>query len=172
MLTGLLFGSIFLVRLGDIFGRKRILVIIVTISSIVLMGIIFTQNLLVLYMFIFLFGMTAAPRGALSFVYALELTTKRHEAFYSMLTMVCDSSGLIVLGTYFYFVKDMKPVIYALVVIQSLLIVLVGVFMPESPKFLYEKGELERFRKAMQQIAKLNGKYIEIEEIRALETQC
>lgn len=172
MLTGLLFGSIFLVRLGDIFGRKKILVVIVTISSFVLMGIIFAQNLLALYIFIFLFGMTAAPRGALSFVYALELTTKKHEAFYSMLTMVCDSSGLMVLGTYFYFVKDMKPIIYALVAIQTLLIILVCIFMPESPKFLYEKGELEHFRKALQQIAKFNGKRIEIEEIRALETQC
>jgi MFS family permease len=111
MLAGLFVGSIFLVRLGDIFGRKKMLFVVVTFSSLTLLLMLMINNLAVLLICIFIFGMTASPRYALSFVYALELTTSDHEAFYSMLSMICDSSGLIVLGTYFYFVKDINAIL-------------------------------------------------------------
>lgn len=109
--------------------------------------------------------MSASPRYALTFVYCLELTTKKHEAFYSTLALTFGSSGLVILGVFFYFVKDMKIIIYILIGIQSVLIVVVALFVPESPKYLYEKGELVKFRKAMQTIARFNGKHIDIEEI-------
>ena len=75
LLGGLLFGSIFIVRLGDLYGRKMILVPSVLISMVSLVLITYVKNLVCMSIFIFVFGVVAAPRYAMSFVYANELTT-------------------------------------------------------------------------------------------------
>ena len=117
MLAGLFVGSIFFVRLGDIYGRKWVLTATVIISTIALFGVIIPTNLIMLYISVFIFGVTASPRYALSYVYALELTTKNHEAFYTMLSMQADSSAMIILGIYFYFCKDMIPILIVLAIL-------------------------------------------------------
>lgn len=114
MLAGLFIGSLFLVRLGDIYGRKKVLAISTLFSSVALAGLLIVNNMTLLYVFIFLFGLSGAPRYAIGYVYALELTTTNHEALYNMIAMVFDSFSLIILGTYFYFFKSMWPLIWVL----------------------------------------------------------
>lgn len=75
MLTGLLFGSIFIVRLGDIYGRKKVLIPSMLVSMLSLLLITYVNNKVSLMVFIFVFGIVAAPRYAMAYVYANELTT-------------------------------------------------------------------------------------------------
>jgi MFS family permease len=117
LLSGWFVGSFFIVRLGDIYGRKTILVPCTVISIITLLLIAIGNNLIALKALIFVFGVMAAPRYSLSYVYANELTTAKHESLYSMISMVLDSSALIILGIYFTFIKDLKPLFIALVIL-------------------------------------------------------
>jgi hypothetical protein len=43
------------------------------------------------------------------------------------------------------------------------------IYIPESPKFLYEIGDMDNFFKALEQIAKINKANINIEELKCLQ---
>jgi MFS family permease len=145
MFTGLLFGSLFISRLGDIYGRKWILVGTVLVSTLSLLIINLTSSLYTLYGFIFIFGMSAAPRYSISYVYALELVSSEYETFYGMLCMTVDSISMILFGFYFYYIKDMNGILYFLAIIQTAAIIFLIYYVPESPKYLYDKGETNKF---------------------------
>jgi MFS family permease len=169
LLAGLFIGSIFVVRLGDIYGRKKVLIPSILVSLVSLLLITYVNNLTSLVIFTFIFGIVAAPRYALAFVYANELTTQKHEALYSMLSMIVDSSTIIVIGIYFYFFKTMQPLLLASILITIVLVFVIVMFIPESPKFLYDKGRMDEFKESLIAIAKFNGKNITMEEIGELQ---
>ena len=83
MLAGYFFGSIFLVRLGDIVGRKMVTVVSSLAGVVALIGIIAAQNIIALFLFIFIYGLAIAPRSFMAYVWALELSPKAWEHFYS-----------------------------------------------------------------------------------------
>lgn len=144
-MAGFFAGSIFVVRLGDIFGRKWVLVAVSFLSSVSLLLMALISNLTVVLVSVFVFGITATSRWSIAYVYAIELTTKEHQPLYAMMSMMFDSSAFVLIGTYFYFVKDMTPILYTLAAIQMVCIVVQVVFIPESPFFLYEKNKLPQF---------------------------
>lgn len=110
-MAGFFFGAVFLVRLGDIIGRKKLIVASTLINSATLFGVIFSPNIISVFSFVFIYGLTCGPRN-LSYVYALELTSSDYESLYSTISMLFDSTAMLVLGIYFYFVKSMNPLLY------------------------------------------------------------
>lgn len=72
--------------------------------------------------------------------------------------MVFDAVSMIVFGIYFWYVKDMVPLMWFVCISQTLMVVLVMIYVPESPKFLYAKGEYDKFYKALLRINKFNKK--------------
>lgn len=164
LLAGFFFGSIFLVRLGDIIGRKKVVVVSTLVSSVCLVGILLSPSLITLFVCIFIFGLTCGPRG-LSFVYALELTTSEYEVVYSTVALAIDATCMLILGLYFYFFKSMIPLLVFLTVVQTLAISLVALNAPESPKFLHDKGDTEGFIRALLRIAHVNKKDLNLNEL-------
>eukprot|EP00347_Sterkiella_histriomuscorum_P006682 403351837 len=168
LLIGQFLGSIFLMRLGDIFGRKYVVIISTLLGSVFMIGIIYSPNLNALYAFILLFGITLAPRN-LSYVYCLELTTHQNQSTYSMICMLFDSLGMIILGIYFSFFKSMTNLIWFTIAVQTFAALIVLVFCPESPKFLYEKKEYDKFFQAIGQIEKFNRTNVNLQELKTLQ---
>jgi MFS family permease len=111
MFAGLMVGSILVSRLGDVYGRKPILAAVVFVSSVALLGILLVEELYVLFALIFVFGVTAAPRYSMAYVYASEIVSSDHESTYCMLSMIIDSFAMIVFGIYYYYVKTMYPLL-------------------------------------------------------------
>jgi MFS family permease len=116
LFAGLLLGSILITRLADIYGRKWILVGLVFVSTLAVLVINLTTSIYTLYTFIFIFGMTAASRFTICYVYALELVSSKYESFYGMFSMIFDSLPMIFFGFYFYYFKDMNPINYFLAI--------------------------------------------------------
>jgi MFS family permease len=172
MLIGFFVGSVFFVRLGDIVGRKPIVVSSTIISTLSLIGCQYlAPTITALLIFIFIFGVTVGPRCFLSYVLAMELTPKEHHTLYAMLAMLFDSLCMIFLGFFFWAVRSMQGILTILMVLQVFIILGIWFFVPESPKFLYEQGRKEAFTKALKMIARVNGKdsadaTINIEEVR------
>jgi MFS family permease len=170
-----MFGSIFLVRLGDQIGRKPVILASTFISNIALLCCQFlAQTHIYLLIYIFIFGLTILPSSLLSYVLVCELTPKEHQTFYMTLAMLFDSLGMIFLGIYFDFLsKSMKPLIVGLIILQFVLIAIMWAYVPESPKFFYEKGQTEKFIQTLRWIAKVNGRdsemVISMEELKNLE---
>ena len=158
MLAGFFIGSVFFVRIGDLIGRRPIVIVSTIVNTLTLIFMQFLAPTLTLtFIYIFIFGMTVAPRCFLSFVWAMELTPKEHHLFYSTMAMIIDSACMIFLGFYFWSVKSMGALLNGLILIQIVIIALLWFFIPESAKFLYEKGRIEEFLKALKKIARVNG---------------
>ncbi len=159
LLAGFFVGSVFFVRLGDFIGRRLLILVSTLISTFALVGCQwFSSTVLSLLFFIFLFGITIGPRCFLSYVLVLEMTPKVHHNKYCILAMFVDALCMVMLGSYFYFVKTMTGAIVSLICIQVCLLGAIWGFVPESPRFLYEKGKIEEFKKSLIMIARVNGK--------------
>lgn len=177
MLLGFFVGSVFFVRLGDLVGRRIVILVSTIVSTFALIGCQFlSTTVFSLFFYIFIFGVTIGPRCFLSYVLALELTPKEHHNMYCLLAMFFDSMCMVFLGTYFYAVKSMDGIMIGLIAIQVLVVFALWLYVPESPKFLYEKGQFEQFKISLKKIARVNGKVPEdviasIDEVRNLDNQ-
>ncbi|CDW79844.1 solute carrier family member 5 [Stylonychia lemnae] len=164
LMIGYMIGSVFFVRLGDFYGRKLVVTVSVLISSISFIGIFFSPNIIYVDVFILIYGMTCGPRG-LAYVYILELTTKKYEFIYSTLPMALDAISMLILGVYFLAFSDMYPLLLSVTIIQTVAMVLVMIYVPESPKQLYEKCQYQQFYQSIRRIAKFNKITIEDEDL-------
>ena len=158
MLSGFFFGSLFLVRIGDIIGRKPVILLSMFLAIISLIGIALANTLTLLLVFIFVYGLTMPPQSFLMFVLMNELTTTDKEIVWSSVAMLFDATGMLILGTYFAYFKNMDGIIYGLSFIYALSFLFIWIYIPESPKFLWSKGNKDdKFRNAINRIASFNG---------------
>jgi MFS family permease len=173
ILFGFFFGSVFFVRIGDKIGRKPVVLVSTVIATLSLIMCQFlSPTVTILYISIFIFGLTIGPRCLLSYVLACEMTPKEVQSVYTSFAMFVDSACMISLGLYFNYIKSMKGLMIAMIIINIILCVLIWTCVPESPKFLYEKDRKEEFVKSLQWIAKVNGNSnVNFDEIMALDMQ-
>jgi MFS family permease len=158
LMFGLTIGSFFFTNLCDIFGRKKVLLISLIVSNLTLLPIILGQRHYALTLvFTFLFGVTASVRYSVSYLLSTELTTTANSEFFGILCLVGDSLGALVIGIYFWVFKDMATGLWFLFVVQIFCVVILKIYVPESPRFLYNCGKKEGFIKSLADIAKFNG---------------
>ena len=82
--------------------------------------------------------------------------------------MFVDASTMIVLGLYFMFFKSMTPLFVLNALGMRIIIVLIQVCIPESPKYLYESDKMEEFFEALLRISKGNGLSLTIEDLKQM----
>ena len=79
LMVGLMVGSVFLTNLSDVYGRKPILLFALGLNTIMTIPLILFQNNYWITIFTtFLFGITAACRYSVSYMYSVELSTKKN----------------------------------------------------------------------------------------------
>lgn len=115
MLAGFFFGSIFLVRLGDIYGRKSVALIFASVEIISLIGVLASMNIIYLFVSIFIYGLTIAPCCFLAYIWALEMTPSHLKKYCSAQAMIMDSICMLILGTWFYLFKNYIGIIIILI---------------------------------------------------------
>ena len=83
------------------------------------------------------------------------------------MAMFIDSLCMMGLGAYFWKVsRNMDGLIWTLTIVQVVVCIAIALWVPESPKYLFEKGRKEEFNKAIRWIARVNGKsQLNIDEI-------
>jgi MFS family permease len=91
--VGYVIGTLTLLRLGDIIGRKPV----VTATSAGLIGLfaafIFVNNLYAVYVMLVLTGLLSITKGALSYMYMLEILPPNKRQNYHMYVMISDALG-------------------------------------------------------------------------------
>ena len=77
------------------------------------------------------------------------------------------------LGAFFWLVsRNMDGLLWGLSIIQILVCIVIAWGVPESPKYLFEKGKYTEFNQALIWMAKVNGKNgINVDEILQLGTK-
>ncbi len=101
IIAGWAIGSIFIPRLGDVIGRKKVLFVSYLICNIVWLGLLLSRNLNFTTVLLFFFGFVSVGRCAVGFIYLIELTPKRYQSFIGSLPHIGNALIGITLTVYF-----------------------------------------------------------------------
>jgi len=126
----------------DIFGRKPVLIITGTISTILILSIIFIQSMTQVYIWMFFIGFTILVRGTTSYVYYLEIIPQQYAKKSLAFLTILEKSIIWFIPLVFYLTKDWSYIISIFGWISVACIIVIW-FIPESPKFLKEQNEAE-----------------------------
>ena len=92
-----------------------------------------------------MFGMTAAVKFSVSYMYSLELTTSQNGEFYGVMQLSFDSIVSIILGIYYYHVKYIDFSLTFIALSQIACCIIIWKFVPESPHYLFSRGMKSEF---------------------------
>ncbi|CAI2361450.1 unnamed protein product [Moneuplotes crassus] len=160
-----LFGSFFffgyalngiLLKQADKYGRK-ILIGGSFIMVVCAYCLFFWKNIYAKYAFLFLAGISMATKVAL-YIYCTEVCPKRYQIYVGSYVLSV-SSFLVIIPTSVYLWIGYKNIQTALIVCLFLSVIsaILTLYLPESPKFLYEKKRYKELRKTLSQICEING---------------
>jgi len=154
--VGFVVGAITLLRLGDIYGRRPVLLF--TSSSYLLLYILlfFANDLNLIYCLIVVGGWLAIARGALFYIYMLEMVPAGNRKKYHTLLMSTEAIiGMMTAGL-FFLISNAKVSFIIMFVFTAFHINFV-IRAPESPKFLHSKGDLQKTHESLKYISKANN---------------
>lgn len=149
-------SSIVVQRLADIYGRKWPFWISLAVGLATHVAIVLSRDLTTTIALFFLFGACNAGRYAICYVYMCELMPPQYRDYVGAFTQFSDSSTFIVFVVYYRFVsKDWLP-FQLFAMFLTLVCVITTFFIPESPKYLYEKGHYKKARDTLYFIRRCN----------------
>ena len=153
--VGYVLGSVLIIRLGDVYGRKPVLLVWTIITAILIFLMYFTEELWLIYTFLVISGMFIISKGALGYVYMLELLPENKCGNYHSICFLINSIFGIFWIILFYFLKDLR-VFFLIISALLILHLIVVIKAPESPKFLYSKQRWNDLHEALLEISKFN----------------
>ncbi|KAK6617626.1 hypothetical protein RUM44_005214 [Polyplax serrata] len=156
-LAGGLASAFFWGILADLMGRKKILVFSLILDGIVTAVSSLSQNFLLFAAFRFMNGFLIGAPGSIVVAYLGEFLTNKHRApslcavgfFWTISWMILPAAALGIMPlTWAYrvdgFVYNSWRIYVAIFSVPTLICGLIlGIFFPESPKFLYSQGRNE-----------------------------
>ncbi len=103
-------SSIFVPRLGDLYGRKWPCFISLVIASVMHLGIVISTNMTLTVLMFFIFGSCCAGRFSLAYVYLCELVPEKYNDIVGAFLLCADAANFLILAVYFRFIsKDWLP---------------------------------------------------------------
>ncbi|HEY2593214.1 MAG TPA: MFS transporter, partial [Chloroflexota bacterium] len=160
---GLLIGAIVFSQLADRFGRKPIfqMVLLSYAAGSLLSGLAPTYQVLVGARFVA--GLGIGAEFPVAFALLAELTPRKWRSKFIPLGPIMYGIGFIVAGVMaIYFLQSASSATawrygYLLGVLPALMIVYVRTLLPESVRFLVQKGRLDEATRVVQRIARSAG---------------
>ena len=133
---GYVFTLLWLPRLADVYGRKKIFAYGMAVQSIFYTVLMFTNNFYVMLVTTFCFGLLASIRQVIGFVFFLELMPKNTQTTVACIFTIIDGLTYLVVSMYFWVIsKHWFYIIFVAYIFQIVGAVL-SWFLPESPVYL------------------------------------
>lgn len=127
-------------------------------------GVFFVTNSDLLFVMVFVFGVSVTARYYVGYTYNVEMQPKSHYVLVSTTQFVFESLCYLFICVYFWFITDK----WKLLQIPNVALCVVGLVflycMPESPRFLVSTRQFTKAREVFAWIGKVNG--ISQEEIK------
>jgi len=127
------------------------------ISIFVYLGLILSTNITLTMALFFLLGVTTPGKAAIGYILLLELMPPGYQTIVSTILIAADGSIMIFLSLYFRFISKYWMPFQWFMFVLGLVAYLIGLFSPESPKFLEGCKKYEEAKQSIMTIAKYNG---------------
>ena len=145
-------------RLSDLYGRKKVYVINMLIQLVALLVMIFAKSYKSMATGLFLIGVCSAGRWTVAYVYLMEFWTEAYIKKYAPFVNASAALALIIGAFTIQVLTKNTIVLEYLAAVLTVLSGLLGLFLlPESPKWLVNRGYMEEARLAYIYIAKVNS---------------
>ena len=154
---GLFIGLFIVPPLGEKYGRKKVFGLTIRMSLVVQILMVFSQSFNLTLFTIFASGVLWNGKNIVGLSYAEEFLPKKHSKDVITGMFVIGSVCMFVVPLYFITISNNWVPIGIMMVIWTLISVIIMPNVPESPKFLYEKGEFNEARLSLFSVARFNG---------------
>jgi hypothetical protein len=147
----------FILLLADVYGRKKMSIVGTFVSLIWVYGLFFTTEIELAYLWLFLTGLTIFRTYSFYMLW-MEITQKKHQVYiWSLFLAMKSSISAFIPGFYFLFGGKNFHVPYSFVLIIAPIVLVGSFFIPESPRYYYEKKMYPELRNLISKFAKSNG---------------
>ena len=155
-IAGFVFGALTLLRLGDIFGRKKVLFIANIINFCLFLLLFVSTNVKVIYFLLFSSGATRMLAGSLSYILMLEVIPESKRSKFSAFVMAWEGlAGSLIIGSIYMFQNCFVTML--MMTVLAIIQIFFVLYWPESPKFLYSVNKRKELEKSLRTIANMNG---------------
>lgn len=156
--VGTFTGSFVLPRAADIFGRKPLFLIGLSLYIFVVVCLYFVKSLAWLYILLFLGGISETGRYYVAYVYAIEMMPQKVQDATGIYIFLVFGFAMTYIALQFWFItKDVFVNNWIALVLALISLVCVSVYMPESPRFLYSRKRFQESREVLKKIIKTNS---------------
>src|SRR5437773_5860742 len=169
LLLGCVIGASVAAFTSDRFGRKRVLMAAAALFTISSIGAALPRNLIEFAVARLLGGVAIGIASTLSPLYIAEISPARNRGLLVSLNQLAIVSGILLSYSVNYLLTGAGPAnwrwMFASAAVPSVFFLLTLLFIPESPRWLMQKG---RDREAERFLSQIGGAQVAAEEMRAI----
>ncbi len=137
LFVGQAIGAIFLTHWADIYGRKKTMIFHGAVYALLVILCTFNQSIVQIYINIFFIGLLFVPRSACVFTYVMEITPDRNHDDMMLAVYLGDGITFVISGFFTQYTRDVYLFLQILGGVTLVAILILIIFLPESPKFQY-----------------------------------
>uniref|UniRef100_A0A0L8FVM8 Major facilitator superfamily (MFS) profile domain-containing protein n=1 Tax=Octopus bimaculoides TaxID=37653 RepID=A0A0L8FVM8_OCTBM len=162
MFAGFLVGNILFGTLSDSFGRFKMFCVANALSILCGLIKIYSPNIIVFFVIYILEGFGVAGTYLILFTILQECVTQNYRSRLNYLMHGTYGLGAMILAGVAYVFPKWQHLLYATIIPHILIFIVAFKYLPESPRWLLNKGRFTKAEKAFEKIARTNKKSAEI----------
>lgn len=156
--VGTFLGSFVLPRAADIYGRKPLFLIGLTLYIVVVITLFFNKSLAFLYVLMFLGGVAETGRYYVAYVYCVEMMPQPVQDATGIYIFTVFGFVMTYIALQFWFItSDVYTNNYIALSLAVISFITVAIWLPESPRFYYGRKQFDKSREIILKMAKVNG---------------
>jgi len=171
LLFGAIAGAAITGKLSDTIGRRKILIIVAIIFGLTSLWSAVAEGLTALVLARIIGGLAVGAVSVVTPMYISEVAPSKYRGSLVSMYQLFIVTGILASYLLNYKLHDIGADnwrwMFATGIFPSILFLVLLFFIPNSPRFLYQKGKKE---KALEVLEKINGKSLAAQEINSMET--
>jgi len=170
-LFGAIAGAAITGKLSDTVGRRKILIIVAIIFGLTSLWSAVAEGLTALVLARIIGGLAVGAVSVVTPMYISEVAPSKYRGSLVSMYQLFIVTGILASYLINYKLHDIGADnwrwMFATGIFPSILFLVLLIFIPNSPRFLYQKGKKE---KALEVLEKINGKSLAAQEMKSMET--
>lgn len=156
--VGVFLGAFIGSKFADTFGRKPVLMINNFLFSVSCVALTIAPSIYIIFGILFFIGLTCAGGTMITFLLLNESLAANKRSLYGTLVNSSFSVAGVVYFVSFQFINNWKIIAYISAAANVLSIILIMIYVIESPRYLYANQKYQKFFSSMHKLSQINGK--------------